>query len=212
MSNIALCRFVYHSIIFDSTTDRHYVFICCCWFPGLPLRDNFGKVRRVNRKWGDVPRVWKVGELAAAGKISEINELFITKFSIISLLPLSYSLRGSSYSSTFHSTQQWINCRKHCHARQKISVASLSCSLLSSWPTHSWDFSFLAHRSKTSGWSSFPVALITLFTSEFEKCLYTLFRIILGDFNFHQLEDAHRALGPTFFISWVKLERPTKLD
>ena len=37
--------------------------------------------------------------------------------------------------------------------------------------------------------------------SEFEKCLYTLFRIILGDFNFHQLEDAHRALGPTFFIS-----------
>lgn len=39
--------------------------------------------------------------------------------------------------------------------------------------------------------------------SQFEKCIYTLFRIILGDFNFHQLEDAHRILGPIFFITYV---------
>ena len=44
-----------------------------------------------------------------------------------------------------------------------------------------------------------PVWIIIF--SEFEKCIYTLFRIILGDFNFHQLEDANRTLGPLFFIT-----------
>ena len=39
--------------------------------------------------------------------------------------------------------------------------------------------------------------------SQYEKCIYTLFRIILGDFNFHQLEDAHNVLGPVFFITYV---------
>jgi hypothetical protein len=37
--------------------------------------------------------------------------------------------------------------------------------------------------------------------SKFDKCVYTLFRIILGDFNFHQLENAHNILGPVFFIT-----------
>ena len=32
---------------------------------------------------------------------------------------------------------------------------------------------------------------------------FTLFRIILGDFDFHQIENANRVLGPTFFISYV---------
>ncbi|CBY18963.1 unnamed protein product [Oikopleura dioica] len=39
--------------------------------------------------------------------------------------------------------------------------------------------------------------------SKFDKCVYTLFRIILGDFNFHQLENAHNILGPIFFITYV---------
>ncbi|CAG5091366.1 Oidioi.mRNA.OKI2018_I69.PAR.g13008.t1.cds [Oikopleura dioica] len=39
--------------------------------------------------------------------------------------------------------------------------------------------------------------------SKFDKCVYTLFRIILGDFNFHQLENAHNILGPVFFITYV---------
>ncbi len=32
---------------------------------------------------------------------------------------------------------------------------------------------------------------------------YTLFRIVLGDFNFHELEEAERALGPIFFMTYV---------
>lgn len=32
---------------------------------------------------------------------------------------------------------------------------------------------------------------------------FTLFRIILGDFDFHQIENANRVLGPTFFITYV---------
>lgn len=32
---------------------------------------------------------------------------------------------------------------------------------------------------------------------------FTLFRIILGDFNFHELEAANRILGPTYFILYV---------
>ena len=32
---------------------------------------------------------------------------------------------------------------------------------------------------------------------------FTLFRIILGDFDFHALEAANRVLGPIFFITYV---------
>ena len=32
---------------------------------------------------------------------------------------------------------------------------------------------------------------------------FTLFRIILGDFNFHELEAANRVLGPIYFILYV---------
>ena len=32
---------------------------------------------------------------------------------------------------------------------------------------------------------------------------FTLFRIILGDFNFHELEEANRILGPIYFILYV---------
>ncbi|XP_071829952.1 polycystin-2-like protein 1 isoform X3 [Apostichopus japonicus] len=34
-------------------------------------------------------------------------------------------------------------------------------------------------------------------------CVYTLFRIVLGDFDFHELESANRVLGPIFFITYV---------
>merc|ERR1711976_557169 len=37
------------------------------------------------------------------------------------------------------------------------------------------------------------------------QAMYTLFRIILGDFNFHQLERANYILGPAYFISYVIL-------
>jgi len=39
--------------------------------------------------------------------------------------------------------------------------------------------------------------------STFSESIYTLFRIILGDFDFHALEKANRVLGPIFFISYV---------
>ncbi|GAB1601077.1 polycystin-2-like isoform X1 [Argonauta hians] len=39
--------------------------------------------------------------------------------------------------------------------------------------------------------------------SSFEDAFFTLFRIILGDFDFHQLESANRILGPIFFILYV---------
>jgi hypothetical protein len=32
---------------------------------------------------------------------------------------------------------------------------------------------------------------------------FTLLRTILGDFDFHSLEQANRVLGPIFFISYV---------
>ena len=32
---------------------------------------------------------------------------------------------------------------------------------------------------------------------------FTLFRIVLGDFDFHELESAHRVLGPLYFILYV---------
>ena len=37
----------------------------------------------------------------------------------------------------------------------------------------------------------------------FTSFSFTLFRIILGDFDFHQIENANRILGPTFFITYV---------
>ncbi|XP_059178590.1 polycystin-2-like isoform X3 [Physella acuta] len=39
--------------------------------------------------------------------------------------------------------------------------------------------------------------------SSFENAFFTLFRIILGDFDFHQLEEANRILGPIFFMLFV---------
>lgn len=39
--------------------------------------------------------------------------------------------------------------------------------------------------------------------STFERSIYTLFRIILGDFDFESLEAANRVLGPIFFLSYV---------
>lgn len=39
--------------------------------------------------------------------------------------------------------------------------------------------------------------------SSFESAIFTLFRIILGDFNFHELEAANRVLGPIYFILYV---------
>uniref|UniRef100_A0A1I8IF70 EF-hand domain-containing protein n=1 Tax=Macrostomum lignano TaxID=282301 RepID=A0A1I8IF70_9PLAT len=38
---------------------------------------------------------------------------------------------------------------------------------------------------------------------EFHHSVFTLFRIILGDFDFHQLESANRVLGPLFFLLYV---------
>jgi polycystin 2 len=37
----------------------------------------------------------------------------------------------------------------------------------------------------------------------FPDAIFTLFRIILGDFNFHELEAANRVLGPIYFILYV---------
>ncbi|XP_055874646.1 polycystin-2-like [Biomphalaria glabrata] len=39
--------------------------------------------------------------------------------------------------------------------------------------------------------------------SSFENSFFCLFRIILGDFDFHQLEQANRILGPIFFMLFV---------
>ncbi|XP_052762076.1 polycystic kidney disease 2-like 1 protein isoform X3 [Mya arenaria] len=39
--------------------------------------------------------------------------------------------------------------------------------------------------------------------SNFQNSFFTLFRIILGDFDFDQLEAAHRILGPIFFMLFV---------
>lgn len=39
--------------------------------------------------------------------------------------------------------------------------------------------------------------------STFERSIYTLFRIILGDFDFESLEKANRLLGPIFFLTYV---------
>lgn len=39
--------------------------------------------------------------------------------------------------------------------------------------------------------------------STYLDSIFTLFRIILGDFNFREIEDANRYLGPIFFITYV---------
>jgi len=39
--------------------------------------------------------------------------------------------------------------------------------------------------------------------STFQESIFTLFRIILGDFDFHELEAANRILGPIFFMTYV---------
>ncbi|XP_078509411.1 polycystin-2-like protein 2 isoform X4 [Lissotriton helveticus] len=39
--------------------------------------------------------------------------------------------------------------------------------------------------------------------STFPNCIYTQFRIILGDFSFASIEHANRILGPIYFISYV---------
>jgi len=39
--------------------------------------------------------------------------------------------------------------------------------------------------------------------STYMDSVYTLFRIILGDFNFREIQDANRILGPIFFITYV---------
>merc|ERR1719510_1518469 len=39
--------------------------------------------------------------------------------------------------------------------------------------------------------------------SHFDDAIFTLLRTILGDFNFHEIESAHRVLGPIFFLSYV---------
>ncbi|XP_048343330.1 polycystic kidney disease 2-like 2 protein [Sphaerodactylus townsendi] len=39
--------------------------------------------------------------------------------------------------------------------------------------------------------------------STFQNCIFTQFRIVLGDFNFASIEQANRILGPIYFITFV---------
>uniref|UniRef100_A0A8C8A310 Polycystin 2 like 2, transient receptor potential cation channel n=1 Tax=Otus sunia TaxID=257818 RepID=A0A8C8A310_9STRI len=39
--------------------------------------------------------------------------------------------------------------------------------------------------------------------SSFQNCIFTQFRIVLGDFNFYTIESANRVLGPIYFITFV---------
>ncbi|NXU58143.1 PK2L2 protein, partial [Turnix velox] len=39
--------------------------------------------------------------------------------------------------------------------------------------------------------------------SSFQNCIFTQFRIVLGDFNFEAIEAADRILGPIYFITFV---------
>nr|XP_028573960.1 polycystic kidney disease 2-like 2 protein isoform X3 [Podarcis muralis] len=39
--------------------------------------------------------------------------------------------------------------------------------------------------------------------STFQNCIFTQFRIVLGDFNFAEIEHANRILGPIYFITFV---------
>ncbi|NXS62310.1 PK2L2 protein, partial [Brachypteracias leptosomus] len=41
--------------------------------------------------------------------------------------------------------------------------------------------------------------------STFQNCIFTQFRIVLGDFNFEAIEAANRILGPIYFITFVIL-------
>ncbi|NWX79076.1 PK2L2 protein, partial [Alca torda] len=41
--------------------------------------------------------------------------------------------------------------------------------------------------------------------SSFQNCIFTQFRIVLGDFNFEAIEAANRILGPVYFITFVFL-------
>lgn len=41
--------------------------------------------------------------------------------------------------------------------------------------------------------------------NSFHESMFTLFRIVLGDFNFHELEEANRVMGPIFFMTYVFL-------
>jgi len=53
------------------------------------------------------------------------------------------------------------------------------------------------------GYLTFGSAVPDFYT--FWEAVYTLFRIILGDFNFHALERANSIFGPIYFISYVVL-------
>ncbi|KAF5911302.1 hypothetical protein HPG69_019670 [Diceros bicornis minor] len=39
--------------------------------------------------------------------------------------------------------------------------------------------------------------------STFIKCIFTQFRIILGDFDYNAIDNANRILGPTYFVTYV---------
>merc|ERR1719284_1506633 len=39
--------------------------------------------------------------------------------------------------------------------------------------------------------------------SSFSNAIFTLLRTILGDFNFNEIEQANRILGPIFFMTYV---------
>uniref|UniRef100_A0A4W3GDS1 Polycystin 2 like 1, transient receptor potential cation channel n=1 Tax=Callorhinchus milii TaxID=7868 RepID=A0A4W3GDS1_CALMI len=39
--------------------------------------------------------------------------------------------------------------------------------------------------------------------STFLKCIFTQFRIILGDFNYDEIDNANRILGPIYFVTYV---------
>ncbi|NXX22350.1 PK2L2 protein, partial [Podargus strigoides] len=39
--------------------------------------------------------------------------------------------------------------------------------------------------------------------SSFQNCIFTQFRIMLGDFNFETIEAANRVLGPIYFITFI---------
>uniref|UniRef100_A0A8C8ZI54 Polycystin 2 like 1, transient receptor potential cation channel n=1 Tax=Prolemur simus TaxID=1328070 RepID=A0A8C8ZI54_PROSS len=39
--------------------------------------------------------------------------------------------------------------------------------------------------------------------STFIKCIFTQFRIILGDFDYNAIDDANRILGPAYFVTYV---------
>jgi polycystin 2 len=59
--------------------------------------------------------------------------------------------------------------------------------------------------------SSISFCLITLIIffiqvkdfSNFDDAIFTLLRTILGDFDFHAIEQANRFLGPVFFLAYV---------